>query len=86
VSVEDVPLADVSLFPIPAHTLLTLESSGLQFPLTIAIFDLTGKQIFSLESSSERTELDLQGRMSPGIYLIGVSDRNRTVRKTLLIH
>jgi len=86
VSVEDEQVVDINLFPIPAKKVLTIESVGLQLPLTINIFDLTGKQVFSLETTSDRTELDVQGRMSPGIYLVGVSDRTRTIRKTLLIN
>jgi mannan endo-1,4-beta-mannosidase len=86
VSVPEETLAGIDLFPVPAHTVLTIKSGGLALPLTITIFDLSGKEVFSLQSSSELTELNVQDKMSPGIYLVGIRDQKRTIRKTLVIN
>jgi len=85
VSVHDDPL-DVSLFPIPAHKMLTVKSNNLQLPMSIRIFDLKGAELLSMESTSEVVEIILQDKIAPGFYIVWITGGSRTIRKTLILN
>lgn len=60
---------EIKVFPNPFTEKVTITFSGKDFPLSVKIIDLNGKDIISKETYNANKELDLSG-LAPGVYII----------------
>jgi len=76
----------VRIFPNPvSEGMITLQVSGPTPGVTsVSIFDLTGRICCSLQIEKEKAYIDVSG-FKPGLYIINVSDRNRSYSHKLIV-
>lgn len=80
VSVEDMQantIAKISVYPNPAYQQVTFEiESGKFSPVRVSIFDLLGKEIFTVQEQLSKGRnavfVDLNGIANPGLYIYQV--------------
>ncbi|MEZ4738257.1 MAG: T9SS type A sorting domain-containing protein [Flavobacteriales bacterium] len=75
-----------SVFPNPASTTLNLILPSDDEPKDIAMYDLSGKRIFSVNSNGASLLTIPTEGIAKGAYCIRVSDPSATRMKTLVIH
>lgn len=56
-------------FPVPATTLITVETPGFDYPRLITISNLNGKKLLVLPATGSGSNIDISG-LPPGFYLI----------------
>jgi hypothetical protein len=82
---EETIVQDISIYPNPANTQLTVELPSNETEYQIQLFDLSGKVFVSrLVSGKTSEEIDLSDFAS-GTYLVKLSSNDFTVNKKLLI-
>lgn len=74
---------EISVFPIPASTHLTVKSSGERME-EIALFDLNGKMIYQREISSQKHVVEVEGIPS-GIYQMRITGTDHVTSRKILI-
>ncbi len=69
-----VSIANVSIFPNPASDFVTLQMENIEEGTVaqITIFDLTGKQVFNMQSTSNLQTIDVS-QFAKGMYVIHVN-------------
>jgi hypothetical protein len=84
-SQQSLERGSVSLFPNPAHDLLTLRSSHLDMS-SITIHDLSGRPIKqeTLQSNSRETQINLLG-IAPGTYIVRVDCGDEVFSEKLVV-
>ena len=80
-NVNETEGAQVSVYPNPASSQVTIECPGAQH---ITMTSLLGQVVFDSETLSEKTVLDLKASPS-GIYFISVLKDNRLITKKISI-
>jgi hypothetical protein len=75
------PLA-INVYPNPATRVINVNANDATYPLTVAIFDLTGKEITRTFMNGNYTEVDVSNLL-PGTYIMVITDENdgRVVKK-----
>ncbi|TNE56818.1 MAG: T9SS type A sorting domain-containing protein [Bacteroidetes bacterium] len=77
--------AQIVLFPNPSFGVVTVQLPGTDIrPVTVRVFDLTGRQILKQQDTGPQFRVDLTGH-PVGIYLVEVQTVVGAVRKRLLI-
>lgn len=76
---------DLKLYPMPNTNELHIHLKGFAQRTAISIYDMNGKLVYQMKTSSEKTKLNVQGILEPGMYLVKAFDRNKTISKKLLI-
>lgn len=79
---QEKPSDNLSFYPNPVANGKIFISSKTNTSKEITIFDILGKQIFGIETTSK--ELNI-GVVSPGVYIIKISDGENTVTRKLII-
>ena len=75
----------VSLHPNPARNEFTITNSGTQKTSKVVIYEITGKKICSISSSSENIPVDVS-QFAKGMYLIELTSENDAkVTKKLIV-
>jgi len=75
----------ISLAPNPTSNLVTITNSSAEKISTVAIYDLTGKKIFTLNNAPDSISIDVSN-FSKGIYLIELSsESNSKITKKLIL-
>ena len=81
--VDDVFEASVSLYPNPLSNNQKLYiSSPIQGEKSVALFDITGKEIHKVETTSKNIDLP---NVKSGLYLIRIEQENKIATKRLII-
>jgi len=85
VGVDEPSMADFNLYPNPAFDIVELVFEQEEDRL-ITIVDLSGKQVFQVNTSSMRQRLNLS-EIPDGIYLVVIrTDEFKMVKKLVLNH
>ena len=80
---ENVALSDVKLFPNPAASEVNIQTPSIID--SVSLFDMSGKQVLSLNDlNTQNHKLNLQN-LSKGLYLVRVKSQNTVINKKLLI-
>ncbi|MEL7342733.1 MAG: T9SS type A sorting domain-containing protein, partial [Bacteroidota bacterium] len=74
---------EISVFPVPASTHLTVKSSGERME-EITLFDLNGKMIYQREISSQKHMVEVKGIPS-GIYQMRITGTDHVTSRKILI-
>lgn len=77
---------DVSLYPLPASGQLNISLSGFDQEYRIDFYNMNGLLIHGITGRGHEAMLNVQGLLKPGVYLLRVSDQNKTVSKKLLVN
>ncbi|MFP4059794.1 MAG: sugar-binding protein [Bacteroidales bacterium] len=76
-AVEDIFTGNrIKIYPTIVQS--TLNLSGLQDNMTIELYNLVGKRVFTKSQTSESTSINLSG-LSSGVYLLSLSDQSGKV-------
>jgi len=78
------PPTEISLFPNPASSMLTITTPSLQPPLTITIFDPAGRQVKQMHTLDTQAHIPLSPLHS-GTYLLTVTATNGSARKVFIV-
>lgn len=70
---------DLNIFPNPAYKSLTIDTRKLADASTVKIINNTGQVVLQNNISMGYNNLNLEGLMNSGIYLIQVYDKNETL-------
>lgn len=83
-SVQDNEVSRVSLYPNPANDLVTL--ADLPYGEThIKVFDITGKEVFSIKSNTAIETIDTTN-FANGVYLVSIANNGNLAHKKLLVN
>jgi len=83
-SVDNLNLQILQIYPNPATTQLTIESQSAVGNKQLAeIYDLTGKLLLQFTVSSQKTTLDISA-LSSGIYFLTLSDGEQQVNRKVI--
>ena len=74
-SINQFPNGNISVFPNPTGSTLTVELNQIELPCTITLKDLHGRVVYSVVANSHKLELDLS-TYERGVYLIGITNPN----------
>jgi hypothetical protein len=82
--IEEKMLLDVDIYPNPTSDFITIKTPQLVGPMSISIFDLTGKTCFELIQNEGTTqEIDIR-HLKTGIYQIRILNDGKTGNSKLL--
>lgn len=70
------------LFPNPTYSSYVTLQSKINAPLSVSVFDLLGKQVFSKSLKNNTLDVSL---LRAGIYLVKISQDNATITKKLVV-
>lgn len=78
--------SDINIFPNPASSIIHIQSQQNTTPVTISLFDATGKLVRSIETVSENAELQVSD-LTNGVYFLFVNFGNgKSETKKILIY
>ena len=72
------------LYPNPSHGLMTVDYSGFHSRLHLSLLDITGKSVYYNSTVKNKEALNLSF-LSPGIYIVRLSDDKSSLIQRLLI-
>ena len=81
-SLENLELNDLSIFPNPTSSFLSIQSNNLISP--ISIYDITGKLVLQNRGNSNEIILDISN-LNSGLYFIKSSSQNSSIRKRFIV-
>ncbi len=86
--ITEAPAMELNVFPNPATNVVNIEyDSPVNAPVSIEVYDLTGRQLISKTSdlSGDDVSLDVSG-LTPGCYLVTVSNGELKATKKLFVY
>jgi len=81
VGIDDIAGNEISVYPNPTNGIFNIETS--KKPLNIEITDITGKSIYSSNSTNNNAEIDLSNKAS-GVYLIKIRTENGIISEKII--
>ena len=81
-ALENLELNDLSIFPNPTSSFLTIQSNNLISP--ISIYDITGKLVLQNWGNSNEIIVDISN-LNSGLYFIKSSSQNSSIRKRFIV-
>jgi len=72
---------NVTIYPNPAQRLINIDLSGFKAASQICLYDINGNQVINQKASLSNNQLNVS-KLSKGIYLVKVMDRNSNVMVT----
>jgi hypothetical protein len=81
-ALENLELNDLSIFPNPTSSFLTIQSNNLISP--ISIYDITGKLVLQNKGNSNEIILEISN-LNSGLYFIKSNSQNSSLRKRFII-
>ena len=78
---NNISLNNVDIYPNPAQRLINVDLSGFKAASQILLFDINGNQVINQKASLSNNQLNVS-KLSKGIYLVKVMDRNSNVMVT----
>ena len=76
--------SSVKVFPNPANNRFTVALNDFS-KAKIVISNLVGKTVFEHNATSSNTQIDVEGRLKPGVYLVRVITDNHQIHSSKLI-
>jgi uncharacterized protein YjdB len=77
---------NVPVYPVPSHGIITIELESFSKPVSVTIYDMKGKLIHKTESTEAKINLNTNGLLKSGAYIIIVSDQKKSLKKKLLVN
>ncbi len=77
--------ARIAVFPSPASHDLTIQLHGFGKAALVSIIDLRGQRVWTGSTSTGEINLNINGWLNPGIYILSVTDRHETVNRKLVV-
>lgn len=81
-AIDNLELNDLSIFPNPTSSFLTIQSNNLISP--ISIYDITGKLVLQNTGNSKEIILDISN-LNSGLYFIKSNSQNSSIRKRFIV-
>jgi hypothetical protein len=81
-AIDNLELNDLSIFPNPTSSFLTIRSNNLISP--ISIYDITGKLVLQNWGNSNEIIVDISN-LNSGLYFIKSNSQNSSLRKRFII-
>lgn len=81
---KDNQIEGLQIYPNPVTNKQVVVSTESKTAKQIELFDLLGKKVFTTQSESERTVLQLDD-LKPGVYLIRITEKKQTVTRKLVL-
>ena len=81
-AIDNLELNDLSIFPNPTSSFLTIKSNKLISP--ISIYDITGKLVLQNKGNSNEIILDISN-LNSGLYFIKSNSQNSSIRKRFIV-
>ena len=81
-AIDNLELNDLSIFPNPTSSFLTIRSNKLISP--ISIYDITGKLVLQNKRNSNEIILDISN-LNSGLYFIKSNSQNSSIRKRFIV-
>lgn len=81
VGIEEVEMEDVSLFPNPATSMVTIRANGME---QVTLIDLNGSTVMTQSVNSETVTFDVSS-LSKGAYFVRITGGNGTVVRKLIV-
>ena len=81
-AIDNLELNDLSIFPNPTSSFLTIRSNKLISP--ISIYDITGKLVLQNKVNSNEIILDISN-LNSGLYFIKSNSQNSSIRKRFIV-
>ena len=81
-AIDNLELNDLSIFPNPTSSFLTIRSNKLISP--ISIYDITGKLVLQNKGNSNEIILDISN-LNSGLYFIKSNSQNSSIRKRFIV-
>ena len=79
--IESSPADVISIFPNPAHEILTIDLPIADFNLEVSVFDVQGRKI-NLALKIEKSQVHLNTiTLTPGFYTLQISDERTGIRE-----
>lgn len=88
VSLGELSAVDMALYPNPSEGLVNVKLSDLSDrSLQLAIYDLSGKQVFQqdLEAQGPSLDLKLDLQLKPGLYIVDLKGENTQLQEKLRV-
>jgi len=87
VSVNELPsISNLTIYPNPSSSSLTIELPGTQFPNThMSISNTSGKQLLTQELTDSKTEIDIS-RFPTGVYIVQLQSGTEVVTRKLVVN
>jgi len=81
-AIDNLELNDLSIFPNPTSSFLTIRSNKLISP--ISSYDITGKLVLQNKGNSNEIILDISN-LNSGLYFIKSNSQNSSIRKRFIV-
>ena len=81
-AIDNLELNDLSIFPNPTSSFLTIRSNKLISP--ISIYDITGKLVLQNKGNSNEIIFDISN-LNSGLYFIKSNSQNSSIRKRFIV-
>jgi hypothetical protein len=81
---DEIFLSGISVYPNPSQSIFNINRNTSD-ELTVKVFDITGKQVFSKKKTTETNfEIDMSGH-AKGIYIMNMVSNGKTATKKLIL-
>jgi glucose/arabinose dehydrogenase len=81
---EDFNSSGIGIFPNPAQTNFSVQSSSTAFPLEIQVFDMSGKRLISAAVEDNKKTIAVS-HLEKGIYLVQITSKNGAITNQKLM-
>ena len=82
IGIEDVQFSDITLYPNPAHTTVTL--SGVELGATVSVVDLNGRTLATYTAADTTLTIDVSD-MAQGAYFVRISGQQQSLVRKLIV-
>lgn len=82
IGIEDVQFSDITLYPNPAHTTVTL--SGVELGAMVSVVDLNGRTLATYTAADTTLTIDVSD-MAQGAYFVRISGQQQSLVRKLIV-
>lgn len=82
---EDLPMRDLQLSPVPTDSKLSIILHDFRKPTYIQVFDSKGHLVIDMTTSNDELIVDVKDKLNAGIFLLRAAGRNKIVSKKFLV-
>ena len=82
---EDNASEDLRVYPVPANDFVTVKIERFAKPSQISLYDSMGKLVYEISTRQNEEMINVKEIASPGIYILRVSDKKRSVNKKIRV-
>ncbi|MEO9892161.1 T9SS type A sorting domain-containing protein [Aurantibacter sp.] len=75
-------IADFKLYPNPAFDNVVYITTSLNAPKTVIIYDVFGEAVLRTRMTNKALSI---ARLTPGVYVMNITEKNKTIRRKLVV-